>query len=115
MLVPQVDQQGVQHGARRSRQIQAGEPEAERDAEEPGVPRRRSPELAVRADARGAGLAGKLLEAVTADAPEGRSWLLTSVQSPRAMSFYRHQGWTPATPPVPWPPNPCNHGPNLGR
>ncbi|WP_282700124.1 GNAT family N-acetyltransferase [Streptomyces sp. CC219B] len=58
-------------------------------------------ELAVRADARGTGLAGKLLEAVTADAPEGRSWLLTSVQSPRAMSFYRHQGWTQATHPSP--------------
>ncbi|MFD7500206.1 GNAT family N-acetyltransferase [Streptomyces sp. NPDC059850] len=58
-------------------------------------------ELAVRADVRGTGLAAELLEAVTADAPEGRSWLLTSVQSARAMSFYRRQGWTQATHPSP--------------
>lgn len=58
-------------------------------------------ELAVRPDARGTGLAAGLLEAVTADAPDGRSWLLTSVQSGRAMSFYRRQGWTQATHPAP--------------
>ncbi|MER5935785.1 GNAT family N-acetyltransferase [Streptomyces sp. NPDC001928] len=58
-------------------------------------------ELAVRSSARGTGLAGELLEAVTKDAPEGRSWLLTSVQSTRAMSFYRGQGWTQATHPSP--------------
>ncbi|MEV6946735.1 GNAT family N-acetyltransferase [Streptomyces sp. NPDC051172] len=58
-------------------------------------------ELAVRPDVRGTGLAGDLLEAVTQDAPEGRSWLLTSVQSPRAMSFYRRQGWIQATHPSP--------------
>lgn len=58
-------------------------------------------ELAVRPTARGTGLAGRLLEAVTEDAPEGRSWLLTSVQSPRAMSFYHRQGWTQATHPSP--------------
>lgn len=58
-------------------------------------------ELAVRADARGTGLAADLLEAVTEDAPDGRSWLLTSIQSPRAMSFYRNQGWTQATHPSP--------------
>ncbi|GAA1138520.1 hypothetical protein GCM10009579_72880 [Streptomyces javensis] len=57
-------------------------------------------ELAVRADAQGTGLAAELLEAVTADAPDGRSWLLTSVQSGRAMSFYRRQGWTQATHPA---------------
>ncbi|MFC8513879.1 GNAT family N-acetyltransferase [Streptomyces sp. NPDC057257] len=57
--------------------------------------------LAVRPDARGTGLAARLLEAVTADAPGGRSWLLTSVQSGRAMSFYRRQGWTQATHPSP--------------
>ncbi|KUO10228.1 GNAT family N-acetyltransferase [Streptomyces sp. DSM 15324] len=58
-------------------------------------------ELAVRPDARGTGLAAELLAAVTEDAPDGRSWLLTSVQSGRAMSFYRRQGWTQATHPSP--------------
>ncbi|MEU1407517.1 GNAT family N-acetyltransferase [Streptomyces sp. NPDC005728] len=58
-------------------------------------------ELAVRRGARGTGLAARLLEAVTADAPEDRSWLLTSVKSGRAMSFYRRQGWTQATHPSP--------------
>ncbi|MFJ7077239.1 GNAT family N-acetyltransferase [Streptomyces sp. NPDC098781] len=58
-------------------------------------------ELAVRPEARGTGLAGELLAAVTEDAPNGRSWLLTSVQSTRAMSFYRGQGWTQATHPSP--------------
>ncbi|WP_328877271.1 GNAT family N-acetyltransferase [Streptomyces sp. NBC_00299] len=58
-------------------------------------------ELAVRGATRGTGLAADLLEAVTADAPEGRSWLLTSVRSGRAMSFYRRHGWTQATHPSP--------------
>lgn len=58
-------------------------------------------ELAVRSGARGNGLAAGLLEAVTADAPDGRSWLLTSVRSGRAMAFYRRQGWTQATHPSP--------------
>lgn len=58
-------------------------------------------ELAVRSDARGTGLATGLLEAVVADAPEGRSWLLTSVRSDRAVAFYRRQGWTQATRPSP--------------
>ncbi|MGV9230377.1 GNAT family N-acetyltransferase [Streptomyces nigra] len=58
-------------------------------------------ELAVRSSARGTGLAAELLEVVTEDAPEGRSWLLTSVRSTRAMSFYRRQGWTQATHPSP--------------
>ncbi|MFF4398539.1 GNAT family N-acetyltransferase [Streptomyces sp. NPDC001480] len=58
-------------------------------------------ELAVRPAAHGAGLAAELLEAVTKDAPEGRSWLLTSVRSPRAVAFYRRQGWTQATHPFP--------------
>jgi GNAT superfamily N-acetyltransferase len=58
-------------------------------------------EMAVRPTAHGTGLAAALLEAVTADAPEGRSWLLTSVRSPRAIAFYRHQGWTQATHPSP--------------
>ncbi|MFF0598721.1 GNAT family N-acetyltransferase [Streptomyces antibioticus] len=58
-------------------------------------------ELAVRPAARGTGLAGELLRAVTEDAPDGRAWLLTSVRSSRAMSFYRAQGWTQATHPSP--------------
>ncbi|MGW5096260.1 GNAT family N-acetyltransferase [Streptomyces nodosus] len=58
-------------------------------------------ELAVRPSSRGTGLAAELLEAVTEDAPEGRSWLLTSVQASRAMSFYRGQGWVQATHPSP--------------
>ncbi|WP_282697247.1 GNAT family N-acetyltransferase [Streptomyces sp. CC208A] len=58
-------------------------------------------ELAVRPGAHGSGLAAELLDAVTAGAPEGRSWLLTSVQAPRAMAFYRRQGWTQATYPSP--------------
>ncbi|MGI5458774.1 N-acetyltransferase family protein [Streptomyces sp. CA-249302] len=58
-------------------------------------------ELAVRPGNRGTGLAGDLLSAITLDAPEGRSWLLTSVRSPLAMSFYRREGWTQATYPSP--------------
>ncbi|MFC8671431.1 GNAT family N-acetyltransferase [Streptomyces griseorubiginosus] len=58
-------------------------------------------ELAVRPGARGTGLAGELLAAVTEDAPDGRSWLLTSVRSTRAMSFYRGRGWAQATHPSP--------------
>ncbi|MDX2923343.1 MULTISPECIES: GNAT family N-acetyltransferase [Streptomyces] len=58
-------------------------------------------ELAVRPGAQGCGLAGELLEAVTAGAPEGRSWLLTSVRAPRAMAFYHRQGWCQATHPSP--------------
>ncbi|GGQ08280.1 N-acetyltransferase [Streptomyces pseudogriseolus] len=58
-------------------------------------------ELAVRTAARGTGLAGDLLQAVTAHAPEGRAWLLTSVQNSRAMAFYRRQGWTQVTHPSP--------------
>ncbi|SDO97734.1 Acetyltransferase (GNAT) domain-containing protein [Streptomyces sp. cf386] len=62
---------------------------------------RETDELAVRADAQGSGLAADLLAAVTEDAPKGRSWLLTSVRSPRALSFYHRQGWTQATHPSP--------------
>jgi GNAT superfamily N-acetyltransferase len=58
-------------------------------------------EMAVRPAARGTGLAAALLQAVTADAPEGRAWLLTSVRAPRAVAFYRSQGWTQATLPSP--------------
>ncbi|MFE9674945.1 GNAT family N-acetyltransferase [Streptomyces sp. NPDC006259] len=58
-------------------------------------------ELAVRPAAKGTGLAAALLQAVSADAPEGRSWLLTSVRAPRAVTFYRRQGWTQVTHPSP--------------
>ncbi|WP_030420306.1 GNAT family N-acetyltransferase [Streptomyces sp. NRRL F-5065] len=58
-------------------------------------------ELAVRPAARGTGLAGDLLNAVTAGAPDGRAWLLTSVRNARAMAFYRRQGWTQVTHPSP--------------
>ncbi|MGW4882921.1 GNAT family N-acetyltransferase [Streptomyces sp. NPDC004262] len=62
---------------------------------------RETDELAVRRDARGTGVAAGLLTAVTDDAPEGRSWLLTSLRSERALSFYRREGWTQATHPSP--------------
>ncbi|CAL9384251.1 GNAT family N-acetyltransferase [Streptomyces sp. enrichment culture] len=58
-------------------------------------------ELAVRSTARGKGIAAGLLRAVTEDAPDGRAWLLTSLRSPRAMAFYRDQGWAQATHPSP--------------
>ncbi|MFE9704580.1 GNAT family N-acetyltransferase [Streptomyces sp. NPDC005930] len=58
-------------------------------------------ELAVRGAARGTGLAGDLLEAVTAHAPDGRAWLLTSVRNGRAVAFYRRRGWTQVTHPCP--------------
>ncbi|MER7679928.1 GNAT family N-acetyltransferase [Streptomyces sp. NPDC096934] len=58
-------------------------------------------ELAVLPSAHGSGVAAGLLKAVTEDAPGGRSWLLTSVRSTRAMAFYRRQGWIQATHPCP--------------
>ncbi|MFD5799837.1 GNAT family N-acetyltransferase [Streptomyces sp. NPDC127020] len=58
-------------------------------------------ELAVRRTDRGSGLAGRLLDAVTEDAPGGRAWLLTSVRSGRALAFYRRRGWTQVTHPSP--------------
>ncbi|MFI9339642.1 GNAT family N-acetyltransferase [Streptomyces althioticus] len=57
--------------------------------------------LAVRPTAHGTGLADRLLDAVTADAPDGRAWLLTSVRNGRAMAFHRRRGWTQATHPSP--------------
>ncbi|MFI6982613.1 GNAT family N-acetyltransferase [Embleya sp. NPDC050154] len=50
-------------------------------------------ELAVSGAARGTGAAAALLEAVTADAVDGRSWLLTSTQAEPALRFYARQGW----------------------
>ncbi|MGW5366933.1 GNAT family N-acetyltransferase [Streptomyces sp. NPDC004009] len=58
-------------------------------------------ELAVRPAARGNGIAARLLEAVTEDAPQGRAWLLTSLRAPQAIAFYHRRGWTQATHPSP--------------
>ncbi|MEV8068559.1 MULTISPECIES: GNAT family N-acetyltransferase [unclassified Streptomyces] len=58
-------------------------------------------ELAVRPAAHGRGVGAALLDAVTADAPGGRAWLLAPLRSVRATSFYRHLGWTQATHPAP--------------
>lgn len=58
-------------------------------------------ELAVRPDAQGTGVAARLLEAVAEGAPDDRAWLLTSVRSERAVSFYRRQSWTQTVHPSP--------------
>ncbi|MFD0023913.1 GNAT family N-acetyltransferase [Streptomyces sp. NPDC058382] len=57
-------------------------------------------ELALGPRARGAGLAAALLESVTAAAPEGRCWLLTSARAEPALRLYRRLGWRPAFAPV---------------
>ncbi|GAA1333251.1 hypothetical protein GCM10009647_074270 [Streptomyces sanglieri] len=58
-------------------------------------------ELALATAARGQGVGAALLDAVTADAPGGRCWLLTSVRARNANAIYRRLGWTPATHPAP--------------
>ncbi|WP_335934811.1 GNAT family N-acetyltransferase [Streptomyces sp. PTD5-9] len=58
-------------------------------------------ELAVIGAARGRGIGAALLDAVTADAPDGRCWLLTPVRAEAASAFYRHLGWTQVTHPAP--------------
>lgn len=58
-------------------------------------------ELALATAARGQGVGAALLDAVTADAPDGRCWLLTSVRARDANAFYRRLGWTSATHPAP--------------
>ncbi|MFJ2090715.1 GNAT family N-acetyltransferase [Streptomyces sp. NPDC087901] len=58
-------------------------------------------ELAVAGAAQGRGIGAALLDAVTADAPDGRCWLLTSVRAEPTLSFYRRLGWTQATHPAP--------------
>lgn len=58
-------------------------------------------ELAVAAPARRTGLGGRLLAAVTADRPDGRCWLLTSVAARQALAFYEREGWTQVTHPAP--------------
>ncbi|WP_405761293.1 GNAT family N-acetyltransferase [Streptomyces sp. NBC_01420] len=50
-------------------------------------------ELALSPHARGAGLAAALLESVTASAPGGRCWLLTSRDAEPAVRLYRRLGW----------------------
>lgn len=50
-------------------------------------------ELAVRPEARGQGLARRLLGELIADAPNGRAWLLTWTGAPDAVEFYRRIGW----------------------
>ncbi|MEV5200049.1 GNAT family N-acetyltransferase [Streptomyces sp. NPDC053720] len=58
-------------------------------------------ELATARHARGAGLGGRLLDAVTEDRVDGRCWLLTSVAACEAVAFYERAGWTRATHPAP--------------
>ncbi|MGC4949981.1 GNAT family N-acetyltransferase [Streptomyces sp. DT224] len=50
-------------------------------------------ELALSPRARGTGLAAALLESVTASAPEGRCWLLTSADAGPAVRLYLRLGW----------------------
>ncbi|MGQ4490582.1 GNAT family N-acetyltransferase [Streptomyces sp. SAS_281] len=50
-------------------------------------------ELALSPHARGTGLAAALLETVTASAPGGRCWLLTSAEAEPAVRLYRRLGW----------------------
>lgn len=57
-------------------------------------------ELAVRGTARGRGLGTALLTAVTATAPDGRCWLLTSVRAEPALRLYLRLGWRQATYPT---------------
>ncbi|MGK5627881.1 N-acetyltransferase family protein [Streptomyces sp. URMC 123] len=57
-------------------------------------------ELAVRTRAHGGGLGAALLETVTETAPDGRSWLLTSVRAAAALRLYRRLGWRRATRPA---------------
>ncbi|MFI0976945.1 GNAT family N-acetyltransferase [Streptomyces sp. NPDC021093] len=58
-------------------------------------------ELAVTGAAQGRNLGSGLLGAVTADAPDGRCWLLTPVRAAAALAFYRHRDWTQVTHPAP--------------
>lgn len=50
-------------------------------------------ELAVAPAARGMGTGAALLTAVTAAAPGGRCWLLTSLRAGSALRLYRRAGW----------------------
>ncbi|MET7649211.1 GNAT family N-acetyltransferase [Streptomyces sp. NPDC005426] len=57
-------------------------------------------EIALIPGARGTGLAAALLESVTAHAPGGRSWLLTSARAEPAVRLYRRLGWRQASGPA---------------
>jgi ribosomal protein S18 acetylase RimI-like enzyme len=56
-------------------------------------------ELAVAPYARGRGLGGRLLAALTAHAPSGGSWLLTAPGAAGAIALYERLGWRRRTPP----------------
>ncbi|KOU03670.1 GNAT family N-acetyltransferase [Streptomyces californicus] len=58
-------------------------------------------ELAVAPEAHGAGIGAGLLKAVTARAPGGRCWLLTSVRAEAALRLYERTGWRRVAAPVP--------------
>ncbi|WP_405801901.1 GNAT family N-acetyltransferase [Streptomyces sp. NBC_01506] len=58
-------------------------------------------ELAVASAAHRSGTGAALLKTVTTDAPDGRCWLLTSVQPEGPLRFYRTHGWRQATHPAP--------------
>ncbi|RAJ34587.1 acetyltransferase (GNAT) family protein [Kitasatospora sp. SolWspMP-SS2h] len=55
-------------------------------------------ELAVRPGHTGRGIGAALLAAVTADAVDGRCWLLTTGAPGGPLDFYLHQGWHRADP-----------------
>ncbi|WP_260611027.1 GNAT family N-acetyltransferase [Streptomyces sp. WAC06614] len=57
-------------------------------------------ELAVRAHARGHGTGRALLAELTADAPDGRAWLLTARKATDTVATYRRLGWH-EVPPLP--------------
>ncbi|MET3986170.1 GNAT family N-acetyltransferase [Streptomyces sp. PvR034] len=55
-------------------------------------------ELAVRRHARGQGTGRALLAEITADAPQGRAWLLTARAATDTVATYRRLGWHEVTP-----------------
>ncbi|MFI9274863.1 GNAT family N-acetyltransferase [Kitasatospora sp. NPDC052896] len=60
-------------------------------------------ELAVHPDHTGQGLGAALLEAVSADVPGDRCWLLTAAAAGGPLDFYQRLGWHQATRPAPHP------------
>ncbi|MGW6915829.1 GNAT family N-acetyltransferase [Kitasatospora sp. NPDC054939] len=67
---------------------------------------RKVDELAVHPAHAGHGLGRALLDAVTADAPDGRCWLLATVEEGGPIAFYRRLGWRQLTGPVAGPGSP---------
>jgi GNAT superfamily N-acetyltransferase len=51
------------------------------------------PELAVVAERQGRGLGTRLLDALVADLPFRRAWLVTAADNERALRFYSARGW----------------------